>query len=69
VKIDRELHEEVLERFKKLNLAPFSGFVNPRYTPFYEKDDLVDITIDYTQDYTEQMIEYSDKYSVLPDLN
>jgi len=69
VKIDRELHEEVLDRFRKLNLAPYSGFVNPRYTPVYENDDMIDITIDYTQDFTGQMMEYSDKYSILPDLN
>jgi len=69
VKVDKELHHEVLERFKKLRLAPYSGFVNPKYTPVYKNDEIVDVTINYTQEYTEQMMEYAEKYSLLPDLN
>ncbi|MDY6800359.1 MAG: dihydrofolate reductase [Bacteroidota bacterium] len=69
VKVDKELHDEVLQRFKKLNLAPYSGFVNPQYIPVYENDEIVDVGIDYTQDYTEQMMKYAEKYSVLPDFN
>jgi dipeptidyl-peptidase-3 len=67
--VDKELHHEVLERFKKLRLAPYSGFVNPKYTPVYKNDEMVDVTINYTQEYTEQMMEYAEKYSLLPDLN
>ncbi len=69
VKVDKDLHNEVLIRFKKLKLAPYTGFVNPKYTPVYQDGEIVDISIDYATDYTEQMIEYSEKYSVLPDLN
>ncbi|MGC9375430.1 MAG: dipeptidyl-peptidase 3 family protein [Bacteroidales bacterium] len=69
VKVDKELHDEVLQRFKKLNLAPYSGFVNPQYLPVYDNDEIVDVMIDYTQDYTEQMMNYAEKYSVLPDFN
>lgn len=69
VKIDKELHNEVLERFKKLNQAPYTGFLNPKYTPVLKENKIVDVIIDYSQGYTEQMMEYSEKYSVLPDLN
>ncbi|MFO7842335.1 MAG: dihydrofolate reductase [Bacteroidales bacterium] len=69
VKVDKELHDEVLERFKKLSLAPYSGFVNPKYTPVYKNDEMVDVTINYAQEYTEQMMEYAENYSLLPDLN
>jgi len=69
VKVDKELHHEVLDRFKKLKLAPYSGFVNPKYTPVYKNDEMVDVTINYAQGYTEQMMEYAEKYSLLPDLN
>ncbi|MDK2978707.1 MAG: dipeptidyl-peptidase [Bacteroidales bacterium] len=69
VKVDKDLHDEVLQRFKKLNLAPYSGFVNPQYLPVYENDEIVDIMIDYTQDYPVQMMKYAEKYSVLPDFN
>ncbi|MEE4198130.1 MAG: dihydrofolate reductase [Bacteroidales bacterium] len=69
VKVDPQLHQEVLKRFEQLKLAPYSGFVNPKYIPVYEKGDLVDVSIDYNQDYTGQMLEYAEKYSLLPDLN
>ncbi len=69
VLVDKDLHNEVLERFKKLKLAPYTGFVNPKYTPVLKEDKIVDVIIDYSQGYTEQMMEYSEKYSALPDLN
>ncbi|MFO7829213.1 MAG: dihydrofolate reductase, partial [Bacteroidales bacterium] len=69
VLVDKDLHYEVLERFKKLKLAPYTGFVNPKYTPVLKEDKIVDVIIDYSQGYTEQMMEYSEKYSALPDLN
>ncbi|MFO7829182.1 MAG: dihydrofolate reductase, partial [Bacteroidales bacterium] len=49
VKVDKDLHNEVLERFKKLKLAPYTGFVNPKYTPVLKEDKIVDVTIDYSQ--------------------
>ncbi len=66
VKVDRELHIEVLERFKKLDLAPYAGFVNPVYelmtwpcgTPY-------DVAIRYDEDYTSQMLRYSDEFGFL----
>jgi len=70
VKVDRNLHKEILERYAKLNLAPYKGFVNPKYTPMYNrKGVLTDITIDYTEGYIEQHLRYSRDYSTLPDVN
>lgn len=64
VKIDPELHKEVLERYEKLNLAPYKGFINPRYTATKDKDgNITDVTIDYTEGYAEQMLRYSREYS------
>ena len=66
VQIDATLHQEVLERFQKLNIAPFGGFVNPVLVPVYESGKLVDYEIKYPESYTGQMIEYSQNYSFLP---
>lgn len=66
VKVDRKLHQEVLERFGKLNIAPYFGFVNPVYTPLYdEKGSFIGLTIDYTEGYAEQHLRYSRDYSLL----
>lgn len=66
VKIDKPLHEEILTRYKALNLAPYKGFVNPRYIPKYDADQrIVDIEISYTEGYTEQMLRYSRDYAHL----
>jgi dipeptidyl-peptidase-3 len=60
IKVDKELHTEVLERYKKLNIAPYKGFVNPVYTPVYdEKGEIIDIKIDYSEGFVEQMLRYS----------
>jgi dipeptidyl-peptidase-3 len=69
VKVDKKIHEEVLARFEKLKLAPYSGFVNPKYTPVYENDTITDIKIEYPDDYVKQMLYYSENYSFLPDYN
>lgn len=69
VKIDPELHKEVLERFKKLKLAPYAGFINPDYEPIIEDGKIVDVKISYPMDFTEQMLEYGEKYSFLPNIN
>jgi dipeptidyl-peptidase III len=66
VKVDRELHKEVLERYSRLNIAPYSGFINPLYTPVEENGEIKDITISYPDDYVKQMLEYSENYSFLP---
>ena len=57
VRVDPELHAEVLERYAKLNLEPYSGFVNPIYKPVMENGRIVDVMIEYTDDYPAQMME------------
>lgn len=70
VKIDKDLHAEVLERYKKLNLAPYSGFVNPVYRlQKDEKGNITDVVPYYTEGYAEQMMRYSREHSWLPDYN
>ena len=70
VKVDPELHAEVLERYKKLNLAPYKGFVNPKYEAVTDADgNITDITVTYDEGYAEQMLRYSKDYSVLPSVN
>lgn len=69
VKVDPELHAEVLERYGRLNLEPYSGFVNPRYRPVMENGQIIDVQIEYVDDYPAQMLEYSKNYSFLPSRN
>ncbi len=70
VKIDPALHNEILERYAKLDLAPYKGFVNPVYTPVLDKDgNITDVKIDYTEGYIEQHLRYSHDYSWLPNIN
>ena len=64
VKIDAKLHEEVLMRYRNLNIAPYKGFINPRMTPVYDADNnIADVTLDYTESLTTQMMRYSKDYS------
>ena len=66
VNIDPALHEEVLERYKKLNLAPYKGFINPVLRSVYaENNKITDIVPDYTESYCDQMLRYSRDYSAL----
>ena len=66
VQIDAELHQEVLERYSKLHLAPYKGFINPRYTPVCDSDGrITDVHIDYLETYDEQMLRYSKQYNTL----
>lgn len=69
VKVDQALHKEVLERYKKLNLTPYGGFLNPVFKPEYKGDKLVDIKIEYPMDFTAQILYYSKNYSFLPVVN
>jgi len=69
VKVDVELHREVKERFDKLNLAAYAGFINPDYHPVYEEDKIVDVKISYPMDFMAQMLEYGERYSFLPHQN
>lgn len=70
VKVDPELHKEVLERYRKLNLAPYKGFVNPKYEAVTDADgNITDVKVTYDEGYAEQMLRYSKDYSVLPSVN
>jgi dipeptidyl-peptidase-3 len=66
VKVDPDLHAEILERYKKLNLAPYTGFVNPILLPVYNTNgEITDVVFEYVDDYLGQMLEYGRKYSFL----
>lgn len=66
VRVDPLLHAEVLERYSRLHLAPYKGFVNPVYTPVYDSNGhITNVTVAYTEGYTEQMLRYSKNYSNL----
>lgn len=66
VKVDPALHNEVLERYSHLDIAPYKGFVNPVYTPVFDSNgNITDVTVSYTEDYTTQHLRYSRDYSPL----
>ena len=66
VNIDPDLHREILARYKKLNLAPYKGFINPKMTlVFDEEGNPIDVNLDYEESYTDQMLRYSDEYGTL----
>jgi dipeptidyl-peptidase-3 len=69
VKIDLELHKEVLERYKKLNIAPYAGFINPKLVPVMNGDEIIDVKVEYPDDFTKQMLEYAKEYSTLMTYN
>lgn len=63
VKIDNDLHKEVLHRWKKLIIAPYAGFINPQYELIYKDDKIEDVAIIYPEDFMKQMLYYGQKYS------
>ena len=66
VKVDAELHAEVLERYQRLNLAPYKGFINPQLLPVYdENNEICDIQVNYGESYAHQMLRYSTEYGTL----
>lgn len=66
VNIDQELHREILARYKKLNLAPYKGFINPKMTlEMDEEGEITDVVLDYEESYVDQMLRYSDEYGTL----
>ena len=70
VKIDPELHKEILDRYAKLNIAPYKGFINPVYTAVRDaQGNITDVKISYTEGYAEQMLRYSKDYATLPLVN
>jgi dipeptidyl-peptidase-3 len=66
VKVDPVLHKEVLERYKKLNIKPYKGFIQPRLVPVMNGDQIEDVKIEYPTNFFDQMMEYGKKYSLLP---
>ena len=70
VKVDQEIHKEVLERNKKFNTPPYSGFINPELKPVYDdKNEIVDILVIQPDSFAKQMIDYANKYTTLPNYN
>ena len=70
VKIDQDLHAEVLKRNEKFNTAPYSGFINPELVPvFNDSNEIIDIKVVQPKDFATQMISYAKKYTTLPDYN
>ncbi|WP_353181779.1 dihydrofolate reductase [Parapedobacter lycopersici] len=69
VKVNRELHEEVLGRYAKLNLRPYKGFVQPRLVAVEENGEIVDVRLEYVTSFVDQMLEYGKNYSLLPAVN
>ena len=70
IRLDHRLHEEILERYRALHLAPYKGFINPVYTPVYDKQhNITDVQVSYDEAYDEQMLRYSRDYATLPYVN
>jgi dipeptidyl-peptidase III len=69
IKVDPELHKEVKERYGKLGLAPYAGFINPKLVPVIENGEIMDVKVGYVVSYSGQMLEYSTDYSTLPLIN
>ena len=71
VKVDQNIHAEVLERSKQFNSAPYGGFINPKYSLVKNKEngEITDVLIEYPNDFTTQMMGYAKNYSFLPHLN
>ena len=66
VKVDAQLHDEVLQRFEKLNIAPYKGFINPVLSPVLnDSGEIIDVRVDYSEPYDEQMLRYSSQYGTL----
>ena len=66
IRLDRNLHKEILDRYAKLDIAPYKGFVNPVYEAVTDKDgNIIDVKISYTENYIDQMLRYSRDYSPL----
>ena len=69
VKVDPALHKEVLARIEPLNIAPYSGFMQPRLVPVEERGEIVDVLVEYPDNFTDQMLEFDKNYSFLPNTN
>lgn len=69
VKIDQKLHAEVLDRYKKLNVTPYNGFIQPQLVPVMKDGNISDVKIIYPTDFKKQMLEYGKNYAFLPSVN
>ncbi|MBA4407417.1 dihydrofolate reductase [bacterium] len=69
VKVDQDIHKEILARYKKLNIAPYAGFINPMLIPVIKNSRIIDVKIEYPDDFTKQMLYYAKNYSFLPTYN
>ncbi len=69
VKIDQPLHKEVLDRYKKLNIAPYAGFIQPQLVAVKDGEEIVDVKIEYPLDFTQQMLFYAKKYRIVKTYN
>lgn len=69
VKVDHDLHKEVLERYKNLGIAPYQGFIQPKLIPIMDGDKIVDVKVEYPFDFVQQMLEFGKKYALLPTVN
>jgi dipeptidyl-peptidase III len=69
VKIDPALHREILDRYAKLKIAPYAGFIQPKLVPVMKGDQVKDVKIEYPDNFTQQMLEFGNKYSLLPAYN
>lgn len=66
VAVDGPLHEEILQRYSKLNVAPYKGFINPVLKPVVDDSgNITDVAVDYSESYTAQMLRYSREYATL----
>jgi dipeptidyl-peptidase-3 len=66
VKVDPTLHKEILDRYNKLNVPPYAGFIQPKLVPVMEGDKIIDVKIEYPKDFAEQMLYFGKTYSFLP---
>ncbi|WP_230687532.1 dipeptidyl peptidase 3 [Hymenobacter ruricola] len=70
VQVDQALHKEVLERYRKLNIAPYQGFIQPKLVPVMSKSGAItDVKVEYPTNFAQQMLEYGQKYRTLPNYN
>ncbi|MGE0567167.1 MAG: dihydrofolate reductase [Bacteroidia bacterium] len=69
VKVDPILHKEVLDRYQKLNIAPYAGFIQPKLVPVMEGENIKDVKVEYPKDFTEQMLYFGKNYAYLPVVN
>lgn len=69
VKVDPAMHAEVIERYAKLDIPPFSGFIAAKLVPVEQDGNIVDVRIEYPTDFTAQMLEYAERYAFLPTWN